>query len=176
MNAIIERAPLLRALRLARAAVERRAADTPSVPGAVRLDADPVSGTLRLDATDGALALTLSLPAAVDDGWRRAVAAHPLAALVADLPDGPLTLAATDDTGGATLVIAAGEASAPSCRPSTPTHARRSPRSACAAPRCSMLARSPPRSPSSRLRRRGTTRPTRPSRRSAARSSPMASP
>lgn len=109
MHATIERTPLLRALRLAGAAVARRAGDTPPILRAARLDANPAAGIVRLDATEGALALTQSIPAAVDESWQRAVAARPFAALVADLPDGPLTLAATTAAGGAALAIEAGD-------------------------------------------------------------------
>jgi len=87
MRATIERTPLLRA---------------------AWLDADPCATILRLDATDGALALTQAIPAAVDGGWRRAVAARPLAALVTDLPNGSLTLAALAAASGAALALGAG--------------------------------------------------------------------
>lgn len=109
MHATIERTPLLRALRLAGAAGARRTGGTPPLLRAVRLDADPRANILRLDATDGALALTQTIRAAVDGGWRRAVAARPLAALVADLPDGPLTLAAVAAARGAALALGAGD-------------------------------------------------------------------
>src|SRR6476646_400398 len=89
MRATIERAALRRALRIAVAESGRRR-DAPPLRR-VRIGADPGTRTLRLDASDGTLAATLALPAAIDAGWCRAVAARPLAALVADLPDGPLT-------------------------------------------------------------------------------------